>query len=508
MSPEWKEPNATWQHANEMSWEESSDEITPPPSALDESEIRPDTSAPSEEEADEDEFSEPSSSRLGLLQRFGQHLAPLLPPILFGVLTFLFIFPLIMSNRAYLHAQSIWPIGLVIFALAVLQALALYWADFNNVLWSIGIVGGFCLFLLLGCFAIFGPISSLVVFVILVLVGIVIARLYMHPVANGTVELVDAFGKYSRTLYPGLNFVWPWERMNCQLSTQETQWSCPEQKVPISRDEDVVLKGTVSYQLVAEDAHIAALQFNNWQKSLQELFQTTLQTVAHELSPDDFLVWPQEAAPTRGGNFDNSHDEASRWKRINTVLFQQMRDRVALWGVQVNWAHVRDVTLLPHVPSIVDTDPIIMTRPTPVQTPGFSTMDSADTMVKPEKSRVTPQPAQQSPVTPPPITPEPVTSASKIPNTAVLANLYKQVRSGNITDPETIRTIAARFQAIARDPEASKSVDFDADRAARNLYERAKIFEEQASMDTSYEDDMQPDWMVRTPNDNNLMAGG
>jgi CHAT domain/WD domain, G-beta repeat len=58
-------------------------------------------------------------------------------------------------------------------------------------------------------------------------------------------------------------------------------------------------------------------------------------------------------------------------------------------------------------------------------------------------------------------------------NIEMLINAYDAVRAGLVKDPEMIRDYARRFEAIAGDP----SIDFDAMRAAQNLYRRAMLYE-------------------------------
>ncbi len=72
------------------------------------------------------------------------------------------------------------------------------------------------------------------------------------------------------------------------------------------------------------------------------------------------------------------------------------------------------------------------------------------------------------------------------------------MRSGRISDPDTIREIASRFQSIANNPAESQSVDFDADRAAHTLLERATYLEELARADADYDNETQPDWSMRS----------
>ncbi len=64
----------------------------------------------------------------------------------------------------------------------------------------------------------------------------------------------------------------------------------------------------------------------------------------------------------------------------------------------------------------------------------------------------------------------------KLLSEEVLVKVYKEVQDGKITDPQTIREIAASFKAVADDPVASQAVNFDADRAAANLYEQAEKY--------------------------------
>ena len=93
-----------------------------------------------------------------------------------------------------------------------------------------------------------------------------------------------------------------------------------------------------------------------------------------------------------------------------------------------------------------------------------------------------------------------------------LKKAYEQVRAGKITSPDTIRSIAARFQAIANDPEANKNASFDAAAAAEVLYKRAQLHEDRAIMAAGYPEDDTPtqvDWSSpRRPNDDNYTAGG
>src|SRR5947209_18366744 len=190
MSRESKEPNATWQSPNDPSWDDLPEEDIPPFSYEQDEEVTPTTNPPATppEEFTIDEslepVPEPLLTRTEALRNFGQQISPILVPLLFAGLTFLFIVPLARSGHFYLHADRLWPTALVLIALAVLQGMLLYYAGSNNIYWSLGIVGGFLLFLLVGCFAVFGPIPTAILFVVLLIAGSLVFRFFMHLFAE------------------------------------------------------------------------------------------------------------------------------------------------------------------------------------------------------------------------------------------------------------------------------------------------------------------------------------
>lgn len=526
MSRDWNDPNATWQDPNNPGWDDS-DEAEMPPLSYVQDDIAA-TSNPSstflqdEPEMDElpeaDELMEPQSeplfTRFELLRQFGQQISPVLVPLLFGGLTFLFILPVALGNHFYLRSDQLWPIALVLIALAVLQGMLLYYAGSNNIYWTLAVIGGFILFLLVGCFALFGPIVTAILFAVLVIAGIVVIRLYMYPVPEGYVDIVYSFGKYSRTFFPGLNFLMPWEWIDSHLYTRERQWTCPEQVVQVSRDEDVHLKATISYQLMPEDAYIAITRVENWEKSLQEMLVACLQSVCHELTPNDFIAWPQRSRSGLAPNMILNNpvaEEEAHWEHINSLLYQKVRDPVSLWGVIINWVQIRDVTLTPRPAITHDTGQ--------VTSAGAATASnqSSQTQVPPKRTATDTSGRVATPAQPdaPTVTINPGTAtaaAAKFPKEEVLKNAYEQIKNGKVTSPEAIRKIADSFQAIADNLEASKSVSFDAERAAQTLYERAKFFEEQAAMmAANYTEDDTPtqvDWPYRGSKDDNYTAGG
>ncbi len=540
MSPDKKEPDATWQEPDAMPWDGSNEEMLPFSYEQDEVEdVDSDQLASYAPDDDQDdqrtEQLAGESPRFETLKKMGRQIAPIVTPLLFGGITFIFLLPLLHTNRFYLHGNNLWPVGLVIIAIVILQGMVLYYAGMNNVYWSLSIVGGFFLFLMIGCFALFGPFPALALLVVLLIASMIATRFATHPIPEGSVDIVYAFGAYSRTLFPGLNFMLPWEKVIAHLQTKERQWSCPEQTVPVSRGEDVQLKAVISYQLMPVDAHLAILQVENWEESVHELFKTLLQSAVVHLTPEDFLAWPDgsRSRPGDAGGMrlnNPERQEGAHWAHINLLLTEQMQERVAGWGVTLKWVYIRDVTLTPRSNNSTNaTSGLDAASPPSVQTqaqPSFSGMGTSTagriktppvmgnqfpSKVITQQTEAMPRPAAV-PITPP-------APGTKLPKEEVLKNAYKQIQSGLITSPDVIRSIAARFQAIANDPEAIKNVSFDASQAAHTLFERAKLIEESEniapvsspmSSPRAYQDDVpsQSGWSYRAPSDDNLTAGG
>ncbi|MDQ2887803.1 MAG: SPFH domain-containing protein [Chloroflexota bacterium] len=528
MSSDGKEPgwhgsgNPNWGQSLEHTHQEQFDEL-PPQSAQEDEEALPllEESGSAQDEDYTDEQAGATRGPLEFFKQFGQYIALIIAPLIFGAFTCLFVLPLIASDRAYIPPIGLWPVTIIIILVAVAQAIGVYYAGSDNGLWILATIGGFFLFVLVGCFAIFGPVPTLVLLFVVLIVSAVLMRLYFHPVSEGYVDIVYAFGKYKRTLYPGLNILMPWEKVMHSLNVGEKQWACPLQKVQLSRDEDVVLRATISYQLTPEDAYIAATQVLQWENSLKDLVLATIQSIATLFKPNDFIAWPQ-GLHSRPLTYDD-RDNALPWEKVNNYLFQLISDRVALWGVQVNWVRILDVSLAPHGATIVETDPVadvptmLLSNPAPtpapqptkqpVSQPVQANQPKAATSapqngagkgnvkVAEEPTQVVPAPVPASP----PVSSNPGQLAPATLSEKGLISAYKTVQDGAVTDPDTIRRLAAKFEQVARDPIYRDKVSFDPERAAQNLHAQARKNEELLSMGQLYSDETRPDLNMYRP---------
>jgi regulator of protease activity HflC (stomatin/prohibitin superfamily) len=494
-----------------------------------EQDVYPGNQEPYEEEDYDAAEPDPVATR-GLLSQLWQYVTLIVLPFLFFGLSCLLILPPIAVGSAYLPPLSFWFIAVVLICIAIGQGVAVYFAGPHHNMWVLGTFGGLVLFMLFGVFAVVGPLAGTLLLLAMLVCCIYLARRCIHPVLEGFVDIVYATGKYKRTLYAGgFNLIWPWEEVRNQVNIEETNWNCPPQKIQLSPEEDVILRAVISYQVVPEDAYLAVTQVNNWEESLRNLFVTTLQTISTHFAPTDFLAWPQSLQAYQSQATHNDSQSAhlpdegvddftggpARREHINTLLFQQMRDRVALWGIQIHWVRIRDIELAPHTLSAIGAPPImpdyganandkqadkdLIATPNVVQSDAAQPANGQDKfnterMIKHVPTDQEPTEVMQMAAFPTPNMPSP--PPPNLPDEEILKKAYQEVQNGKVTDPQAIRQIATTFMAVARDPEANQRVSFDAERAAENLYEQAQRYEELYRANMAYSDAAKPDLHV------------
>ncbi len=410
-------------------------------------------------ESDVLHWSKPSLISKETLGTIARQFSPLLVPLPFASLVFLFTLPATLLGPPDHPALPV--MGILLLALAILQGTLLYFAGASDTLWLLYTVCGYALFVTLGVGAAFGWTPALATLGFLAILGFIPLRRGIHPTKEGYVDIVESFGKYTHTLYPGLNLLMPWEKVTRRLNIQETTWTCEEQRVSISHEQFVRLSATISYHLWPDDAHLAALMAKDWENSLRVLFVGTLQSMINSLTPADFVTWSQSLYMHASNDTTSFNPAAAtRWDRINDALSRRIQDQVATWGVEVNWVRIQEPTILPNTSG----GQIVLRESV---SPQVSTPDPA--VVQPSQTaQAAPQVTGTSP-------------KGKALKVETLVDAYNAVRDGRITDPSTILGIAQRFEHLASDPAASTMLDFDAARAASTLRQRAQKFQERTN---------------------------
>jgi SPFH domain / Band 7 family len=506
--------SASWSDPNTVSWDAdpllmSPDDPSTPP-------LEDDQSVPSPvqtgTEADEEEWVRQPLFSGDSLRRVARQLSPVLVPLPFALLIFLFSLPAELKSQPHVPVVVL---AIVLLALVVIQGTALYYAGSNDSLWTLYTVLGYVLFLLVGAFAIFGISGALLLFIILLLIGSILAGRALRQVPEGHVDLVFSFSAYQRTLFPGLNFILPWEKVQMRLNTQETTWTSPVVRVNISRDQDAEIVATLTYQLVPEDAHIAYLNMQDWQTTLHQHFIGTLKSMLKELSPADFVAWSHhagDAALTDEDLLDAT--SLTRWDRLNLLLRSRLQDQMATRGILINLVHVQDVTLIPHLAPASSPPPGWQGRGSspaaPVETGATRAAGSyprTGTGPGGQAQRPSLEQDDQGPTRasrPPASIPAPKPEMFN-----AMIELYNSVREGRVTDITVILDLADRFDAIAGHPEASQQFTYDPQRAAYNLRERARVLKAaEKSHATDLDDTTEMKRPARRAFNDNLAAGG